>query len=36
MLTAVKALRVDRERARAVLPPSLHRYLDERLLVSSW
>jgi len=36
MLTAVKALRIDRERARAVLPPSLHRYLEERVLVSTW
>src|SRR5947209_7556165 len=36
MLSAVKALRMAREQARAVLPPSLHRYLDERILVSSW
>jgi hypothetical protein len=36
MLSAVKALRTARDQARAVLPPSLHRYLDDRILVSSW
>jgi hypothetical protein len=36
MLTAVKALRADRERARHAMPPPLHKYLDERILVSSW
>ena len=36
MLTAVKALRTARDHAQRLLPPSLHRYLDERVLVSSW
>lgn len=36
MLTAVKALRANRAQAATVLPPSLHRYLDERVLVSMW
>lgn len=36
MLSAVKALRVAREQARAALPPRLHHYLEERILVSSW
>ena len=36
MLSAVKALRMAREQARAVLPPALHHYLEERILVSSW
>src|SRR5438270_990494 len=36
MLSAVKALRMAREQARAVLPPRLHSYLEDRILVSSW
>jgi hypothetical protein len=36
MMTAVKALRSSREQAAKVLPPALHRYLEERVLVSSW
>jgi hypothetical protein len=36
MLSAVKALRVAREQARAALPSRLHHYLEERILVSSW
>src|SRR4051794_14322096 len=36
MLTAVKALRSNRKRAAEILPPPLHRYLEERVLVSSW
>ena len=36
MLSAVKALRGAREQAQKLLPPSLHRYLDERVLVSIW
>ena len=36
LLTAVKALRADRERARSVMPAHLHKYLEERILVSSW
>ena len=36
MLSAVKALRMAREQAQKLLPPSLLRYLDERVLVSSW
>jgi hypothetical protein len=29
-------LRAHRERAVALLPPDLHHYLDERVIVSSW
>ena len=36
MLSAVKALRMVREQARATLAPRLHHYLEERILVSSW
>ena len=36
MLSACKALRAIKEQARPVLPPHLHRYLEERILVSSW
>jgi hypothetical protein len=36
LLTAVKALRTSRDQARRVLPESLHHYLDDRILVSSW
>jgi hypothetical protein len=36
MLSAVKALRMARDQAQKLLPPSLHRYLEERVLVSSW
>ena len=32
----VKVLRTHRERALAVLPPALHRYLEERVLPSTW
>jgi hypothetical protein len=36
VINAVKVLRGHRERALAILPPPLHRYLDERILPSSW
>ncbi len=36
LVTLVKFLRSQRERARAALPPSLHPYLDERIHASSW
>src|SRR5215475_14219948 len=36
VLAAVKMLRANRERAVALLPPKYHRYLDERIFVSSW
>jgi hypothetical protein len=36
MVTLVKFLRSQRERAQAALPPPLHRYLDERIHPSSW
>jgi hypothetical protein len=36
VVNAVKVLRVQRERARSILPAHLHSYLDERILVSSW
>jgi hypothetical protein len=36
VLNLVKALRLDKERAFAVLPKRLHHYLEERILVSTW
>ena len=36
VVTAVKMLRANRERAVALLPAKLHHYLDERIIVSSW
>ena len=36
VINAVKVLRQDRERSRRVLPSSLHKYLEERILPSSW
>jgi hypothetical protein len=36
LLNAVKVLRGQRERAREILPPRLHKYLDERLMASTW
>jgi hypothetical protein len=36
VLPIVKLLRADKERARQALPPSLHGYLSERILVTSW
>ncbi len=36
VLAAVKMLRKNRERAIALLPAAYHRYLDERILASSW
>src|SRR5262245_28111551 len=36
VLNAVKTLRKNRERALAVLPPHLHKYLEQRILPSSW
>ena len=36
MLSAVKALRTAREEAERLLPQSLHHYLHDRILVSSW
>jgi hypothetical protein len=36
VIQAVKVLRSQRERALAVLAPELHRYLDERILPSTW
>jgi hypothetical protein len=36
MVTLVKVLRSQRERALVALPPSLHGYLDERIHASSW
>ncbi len=36
VLPIVKLLRADKERARATLTPSLHGYLSERILVTSW
>jgi hypothetical protein len=36
LVTLVKFLRKQPDRARAALPPSLHKYLDERIHPSSW
>jgi uncharacterized protein (TIGR02265 family) len=36
LLGVVKALRVHREQAEPMLPDQLLRYLDERVLVSTW
>jgi hypothetical protein len=36
VLGAVRALKADRERALPRLDERLHRYLEERILVSSW
>jgi uncharacterized protein (TIGR02265 family) len=36
VINAVKVLRQDRERARKWLPPHLHKYLEQRLLPSTW
>jgi hypothetical protein len=36
LVTLVKFLRTQRERALVALPVSLHAYLDERIHVSSW
>jgi hypothetical protein len=36
VLNAVKVLRGSRERALAALPPELHKYLEQRILPSSW
>jgi hypothetical protein len=36
VLSAVKVLRSNRERALELLPASLHKYLEERILPSSW
>jgi hypothetical protein len=36
LVSLVKFLRSQRDRARAALPPSLHSYLDERIHASSW
>ncbi len=36
LIEIVKFLRTQRTRASEILPPGLHRYLDERILVGSW
>jgi uncharacterized protein (TIGR02265 family) len=36
VLSAVKVLRANRERALALLPSELHKYLEERILASAW
>ena len=36
LINAVKALRMKRNEALRLLPKHLHRYLEERILVSSW
>jgi hypothetical protein len=36
LVEVVKLLRRQRDRARAELAPTLHRYLEERVLVTSW
>lgn|GEM_PF-2534845 len=36
LIASVKLLRKNKEAARAALPPELHRYLEERVLPTSW
>jgi Protein of unknown function (DUF2378) len=36
VLNAVKVLRQQRERALELLPPRLHKYLQDRIMASSW
>jgi predicted hydrocarbon binding protein len=36
VIEVVKALRANRERAAALLPPKLAHYLEERIVVASW
>ena len=36
VIEVVKALRANRERAAALLPANLSRYLEERIVVASW
>ena len=36
VLTSVKLLRSRKDEARRVLPPELHHYLEERIVVASW
>jgi hypothetical protein len=36
LVNAIKALRLKKDAARAALPKHLHRYLEERILISSW
>jgi len=36
ILNAVKTLRLKKAESRALLPMDLHRYLEDRILVSSW
>ena len=36
VVQAVRALRSNPDRARELLPPSLHSYLSERILVTQW
>jgi hypothetical protein len=36
VVSAVKMLRANRERALALLAPKYHRYLNERVVVASW
>ena len=36
LINAVKLIRMKKEEARKLLPERLHRYLAERILVSSW
>jgi hypothetical protein len=36
VLSAVKMLRANRERALTLLAPQYHRYLHERIVVASW
>lgn len=36
LVNTLKALRTQRERAQRHLPPELHHYLEERVMVSSW
>ena len=36
LLTLVKALRANADRSRPLLPPHLHHYLEERIVLAAW
>lgn len=36
LIKMVKTLRKHRERALVIVPPELHKYLDQKILASSW
>jgi hypothetical protein len=36
LLTLVKTMRANSERSRPLLPPTLHHYLEERIVLAAW